>query len=267
MLRTRIQACDYVRMPEATKSSVSAAIPDRSLFTAVVPNRMSEAIVEQIKSLIRSNQLLPGDRLPSERDLGERLGVSRVTVREALRVLEAGGLVDIRVGARGGAFVTSPSSVQLGSGLANLISLSPLTAAEVTESRQVVELGIIPLVVERATDEDIADLRAMTKSHKEALKRGEYGVALSAEFHIRVAACTHNAAIEMLIHSFHGPLLMSLQQAHGENPHVGRSATKEHGDFVEAIAAGDADMAAEIMRAHLDRTVRRVGRVPATREG
>jgi GntR family transcriptional repressor for pyruvate dehydrogenase complex len=252
-------------MPDAPRSLTSTDDRDRVQFNVVTPNRMSEAIVEQIRSLIRSNQLLPGDRLPSERDLGTKMGVSRVTVREALRVLEAGGLVDIRVGARGGAFVTSPSSTQLGSGLANLISTSPVTAAEVTESRQVVELGVIPLIVERATEADIADLRAMTLAHREAYKRGEYGLAMSAAFHVRLGACTHNAAIEMLIHSFHGPLLMSLQEAHGANPQVGKNATKDHTDLVEAIAARDVEQATTIMRAHLDRTVKSVGKVPPTR--
>src|SRR6185369_9726848 len=172
------------------------------MFTTVSPNRMSEAIVDQIKTLIRTNRLRPGDRLPSERELCERMGVSRVTVREALRILEAGGLVEIRVGARGGAFVTTPSSERLGAGLADLIQLAPVTAVDVTEARLVFELGIIPMLVERATDEDIAGLR-----------RGEYTMAKSAEFHNRVAACTHNRAIEMLMHSFHGPLLMSLREA------------------------------------------------------
>src|ERR1700712_2469529 len=132
---------------------------DPGLFKTVSSNRMSEAIVTQIRTLIRTEQLRPGDRLPSERDLGEQMGVSRVTVREAMRVLEAGGLIEIRVGARGGAIVTTPNSSKLGVGLADLISLSPLTAAEVTEARQVFELGIIPLVIARADDRDIADLR------------------------------------------------------------------------------------------------------------
>ncbi|WP_375490572.1 FadR/GntR family transcriptional regulator [uncultured Jatrophihabitans sp.] len=219
---------------------------------------MSEAIVDQIRSLIRNEELKPGDRLPSERDLGERMGVSRVTVREALRVLEAGGLVQIRVGARGGAFVTTPSSSTIGSGLAELISLSPLTAAEVTEARQIVELGIIALVVDRATDDDIAELRAMMKDHQAALRNGEYGMAMSAAFHVRVAACTHNAAIEMLVHSFHGPLLMSLREAQVAAPLMGHKGTKEHRAFVEAIAERDATKATEIMRTHLSRTARRV---------
>jgi GntR family transcriptional regulator, transcriptional repressor for pyruvate dehydrogenase complex len=241
------------------------ARPDGNLYTVVSSNRMSEAIVEQIRSLIRSEQLRPGDRLPSERDLGERMGVSRVTVREALRVLEAGGLVEIRVGARGGAFVTSPSSAKIGTDLADLITLSPLTAAEVTEARQVFELGIIPMVVERATDDDIADLREMVHQHQAALKIGQYGMPMSADFHVRVAACTHNSAIEMLVHSFHGPLLMSLREAQVAAPLMGHRGTTEHRDFVEAVAAHDADKATDIMRAHLQRTARRVARVRASR--
>jgi GntR family transcriptional repressor for pyruvate dehydrogenase complex len=236
------------------------------LYTAVSSNRMSEAIVDQIRGLIRSEQLRPGDRLPSERDLGERMGVSRVTIREAMRVLEAGGLIEIRVGARGGAVVTSPSSTKLGSGLADLMSLSPLTAGEVTEARQVFEVGIIPLVVERATEQDLTELREMVAQHQAALKNGEYGMPMSAAFHVRVAACTHNAAIEMLVHSFHGPLLMSLREAQVAAPLMGHRGTNEHRDFVEAVAKHDVERAEEIMRTHLGRTARRVARVRATRD-
>ena len=78
------------------------------LFNRINPGRIS-GIVDQIRLLMRQGQLQPGDRLPAERELCEHFGVSRVTVREALRVLEANGLVEIRVGARGGAFVRSPS--------------------------------------------------------------------------------------------------------------------------------------------------------------
>jgi GntR family transcriptional regulator, transcriptional repressor for pyruvate dehydrogenase complex len=244
-------------------SEVAAASKD--LYKVVSSNRMSEAIVEQIRGLIRSEQLRPGDRLPSERDLGERMGVSRVTIREAMRVLEAGGLIEIRVGARGGAIVTSPSSSKIGSGLADLISLSPLTAGEVTEARQVFEMGIIPLVIERATDDDIAELRDMVAQHQSALKKGEYAMPMSAAFHVRVAACTHNAAIEMLVHSFHGPLLMSLREAQVAAPLMGHRGTAEHREFVEAVAGRDAAKAEEIMRAHLERTARRVARVKASR--
>src|SRR5690349_18760873 len=87
------------------------------LFRPVNVDRVSQVIVDQIKALVREGKLATGDRLPSERDLCQRFGVSRVTVREALRVLEANGLIEIRVGARGGAFVSSPSKERLGEGL------------------------------------------------------------------------------------------------------------------------------------------------------
>jgi len=243
----------------AVRESSAEASRD-GMFTAVSPNRMSEAIVDQIKTLIRTNRLRPGDRLPSERELCERMGVSRVTVREALRILEAGGLVEIRVGARGGAFVTTPSSERLGAGLADLINLAPVTAVEVTEARLVFELGIIPTVVDRATGEDVEDLRRLISDHLAALQQGEYTMARSAEFHVRLAACTHNAAIEMLVQSFHGPLLMSLREASTASPLMGQRGVYEHRDLVEAIAARDAAAATGIMHRHLHRTARRLAR-------
>jgi GntR family transcriptional regulator, transcriptional repressor for pyruvate dehydrogenase complex len=231
---------------------------DVDMFKVVSLNRVSQAIVDQVKMLLRQGRLKPGDRLPSERELCERFGVSRVTVREALRVLEAGGLVDIRVGAHGGAFVTTPTSQLIGEGLADLLNLSPLTALEVTEARQVFELGIVPLVIERATDDDITALRQMVREHQAALDAGNYTMSMSTDFHTRVAACTHNPAIEMLVQSFHGPLLMSLLEAQVVAPLMGHRGVEEHAAFIDAIAARDAARATEIMREHLKRTADRV---------
>ncbi|HKE65972.1 MAG TPA: FCD domain-containing protein, partial [Micromonosporaceae bacterium] len=136
---------------------------------------------------------------------------------------------------------------------------------EVTEARQVFEIGVIPIVVERATDEDIDALRDMVAQHQTALRDGQYGMAMSAAFHVRVAGCTHNSAIEMLAHSFHGPLLMSLREAQIAAPLMGHRGTNEHSDFVEAVATRDANRAMHIMRTHLERTARRVARIDAGR--
>jgi DNA-binding FadR family transcriptional regulator len=231
------------------------------LFHRVNLNRASQVIVDQVRMLIRDRKLHPGDRLPSERDLCERFGVSRVTVREALRVLEASGLVEIRVGARGGAFVSEPTNERVGKGLADLLSLSPLTASEITEARMVFELGIIPLVVERATAEDIAVLHSLVDEGQQALEAGNYTMEMSAAFHIRLAACTHNTAIEMLVQSFHGPLLMSLQEARVAAPVMGHLGSVEHRDLVDAVEKRDTDRALRIMRQHLERTAGRVSQV------
>jgi DNA-binding FadR family transcriptional regulator len=228
------------------------------LFNPVNDRRISELIVDQVRLLIRQQQLNPGDRLPAERELCERFGVSRVTVREALRVLEANGLVEIRVGARGGAFVTKPSQERLGEGIADLLTLSAVTAAEVTEVRLILELGMIPLVCERANDDDFAELLDICDRQEKALATGDYHMNLSAEFHSRLAECAHNAAVHMLIQSFRGPLLTSLERAQQSAPEMGRRGVKEHRDLVHAIQRGDVEQAGEIMRRHLDRTAGRV---------
>ncbi len=240
------------------KTAAGRVSADGDLFNPVSAGRVSQIIVEQIRELVRSGRLKRGDRLPSERDLCERFGVSRVTVREALRVLEASGLVEIHVGAHGGAFVTSPTSERVGAGLADLLTLSPLDAAGVTEARMIFELGILPLVIERATEEDIKELELLCDTSDVALKSGTYSMAMSAAFHVRVAACTHNPAIEMIVHSFHGPLLMSLREAQNVAPLMGRKGSREHRRYVEAIRDRDVEAAREVMTVHLQRTADRV---------
>ena len=227
-------------------------------FTPVRPVRAYERIVEQVEEAVLRRELLPGERLPSERDLVAQFAVSRGTVREALRVLEAGGLIDVRVGARGGAFVTSPTQARLGEGLADLLQLSPLTAAQVTEARMVFELGIVPLVVERATEDDLVALERLCSEQEQALEDERYTMEMSAEFHVRVAACTHNPAIEMLVQSFHGPLLMSLKEAQTAEPLMGHRGAREHLEFVHAIRRRDVAEAEGIMRTHVERTAGRV---------
>lgn len=229
--------------------------PDvKDIFRPVSVDRVSQVIVDQVKLLMREGQLTIGDRLPSERDLCQRFGVSRVTVREALRVLEANGLIAVRVGARGGAFVASPTKERLSEGLADLMTLSSLTPADVTEARTVIELGILPFVVERATEEDIANLRRMVDESHEALDRDAYTMDMSAAFHAGVATSAHNPAIESLVQSFHGPMLMSLRQARDVAPAMGRKGTEEHAALVDAIEKRDLEAAIQVMSTHLDRT-------------
>lgn len=242
--------------PTTTVLSPAASLdPGKGdLLTRVSIGRISEVIVEQVRQLIRQGQLSANDRLPSERELCERFGVSRVTVREALRVLEANGLVEIRVGARGGAFVTAPSSRLVGEGISDLITLATLTAVEVTEARMVFELGIVPLVCERATEEDVAALYEICDRSSAALAGDDYPLELSAEWHTRYAQAAHNRAVTMLVESLHGPLIMSLRRAREAAPLHGRKGVKEHRALVDAIASRDTNKATAVMRTHLART-------------
>jgi GntR family transcriptional regulator, transcriptional repressor for pyruvate dehydrogenase complex len=242
----------------ATEAAVSPPA-EGDIFRPVSVGRISEIIVEQIRVLMRQGQLKPGDRLPPERDLCERFGVSRVTVREALRMLESSGLVQIRVGARGGAFVTAPTRDRVGEGLTDMLTLSAISAASVTEVRMVLEVGIVPIVCERATEQDLADLEEICERSEAALRSGEYSMRYSLEFHTRVAEATHNPAVVMLVESFREALYMSLEQAHEVAPEMGDLGTREHERFVEAVRRREPDAATKIMREHLERTARRVG--------
>jgi GntR family transcriptional repressor for pyruvate dehydrogenase complex len=229
------------------------------LFNPVTLARASQAIVDQIRELIQSGQLRAGERLPSERDLCERFGVSRVTVREALRILEAGGLVTVKVGARGGAYITTPSSDRVGRGIEDYLTMSPsITPAEVTEARLVLELGIVPIVCERATDEDIDDLLALCDKADAAVADGTYTMEMSTEFHLHVARLAHNGAIEMLLGPFSRPMLSSLKAAREAAPTMGALGVKEHRRFVHAVRDRDVPKATEVMKGHLERTASRV---------
>ncbi|MBY3553921.1 FadR/GntR family transcriptional regulator [Modestobacter lapidis] len=243
--------------PAAAHGVATAGTGD--LLSRVSIGRISEVIVDQVRLLIRQGRLVAGDRLPSERELCERFGVSRVTVREALRVLEANGLVEIRVGARGGAFVTAPSSRLVGEGIVDLISLASITAVEVTEARMVFELGVVPLVCERATEEDIAALYDICDRSDAALTSEAYPLELSAEWHTRFAGSAHNRAVTMFVESLHAPLLRSLERAREAAPAHGRHGVEEHRALVGAITQRDVEAATALMNTHLRRTADRVG--------
>jgi DNA-binding FadR family transcriptional regulator len=242
----------------ATSEPESGAGDSIGLFSRVNLNRASQAIVDQIRELLRSGALRPGDRLPAERELCTRFGVSRVTVREALRILESAGLVVVKVGARGGAHITVPTSDQVGRDIEDYLWLSHTTAAEVTEARLVLELGIVPIVCARATEEDVAGLLAFCDVADATMAEGAYTMEMSAEFHIRVARVAHNPAIEMLLRPFHGPMLRSLRQARTAAPSMGVHGVVEHRRFVEAVRDQDPARAIEVMKAHLERTAARV---------
>jgi DNA-binding FadR family transcriptional regulator len=201
-----------------------------------------------------------GQRLPAERQLTEQLNVSRVTVRDALRILEARGLIEIRVGAQGGAFVTAPAPQLVAEGITDMLILSNLSPAEVTEARQIHELALIPLVCKRADDQDLADLSAICDRSEEALADGTFEVGLSAEFHVRLARATHNHAVELMTEALQGPLLSSLQRARAIAPHMGDRGVLEHREIVEAIRERDERRAVAVMAEHLDRTAQRLRR-------
>jgi GntR family transcriptional regulator, transcriptional repressor for pyruvate dehydrogenase complex len=222
-----------------------------SFLSPVTGTRMSSEIVSQVIALIRGGKLVAGDRLPPERELAETFGVSRVTVRDALRVLEAMGLVDIRVGSAGGAFVTRPSPSVAGESLSNMLFMGGFAPEQIAETRLVVELGVLDLVLERITEEDIARLRALCRQSREKLDLDDYDTKLSVRFHAELAKAAHNPAIVVLAESFAGPLSMAAVRASEVRRDAHRKTVEEHEALVEHLAAGDATGARDVLIKHL----------------
>src|SRR3954452_19626256 len=142
---------------------------NRDLFAPVSIARASSSIADQIRQAILTGKLDQGERLPPERELAEQFGVSRVTVRDALRALEAMGLIEVRVGARGGAFATVPSGSIVGQTMSDMMMMSAVTPEDIVEARLVVELGTATLACARATDEDLAELQDLAERSQSAL--------------------------------------------------------------------------------------------------
>ncbi|MPZ87193.1 MAG: GntR family transcriptional regulator [Nitriliruptorales bacterium] len=228
-------------------------------LSPVMSGRISEQIVGQIIRLIQQGRLKPGDRLLSERDLAQRFGVSRVTVRDALRVLEVRGLIEIRTGAAGGAFVTAPSTEVLSERFGDLIAMSTLSVHDVVEARLVMELGIVDLVLVHATDHDLAALADICDRSRHLVRRGAYDTQLSNDFHYGLAMAAHNQAVSKISESFRGPLRMASVRARetGGAAHV--RSVDDHMAIVEDLKRRDRTAVRHHLAHHLARGTDLVG--------
>jgi DNA-binding FadR family transcriptional regulator len=220
------------------------------MFAPVSVARASSAIAEQIRRAILTGRLNEGERLSPERELAEQFGVSRVTVRDALRSLEAMGLVEVRVGARGGAFVTAPTGAVVAQTMSDMMMMSAVTPGDIVEARLIVELGTVTLACARATDEDLQKLRDLSELGARELKAKTYTRERSWEFHSLLAAAAHNGAVDGLTQSFRSSLSMHPVRAR-EGPKAHTATVVEHRRILEALEARDADAARREMADHL----------------
>jgi GntR family transcriptional repressor for pyruvate dehydrogenase complex len=156
--------------------------------------RSFDDVVVQIREAILSGSIRPGQRLPSERELCESFGVSRPTLREALRALEALGLVEVRPGSKGGAFAIEPSEDLLALALATLLSFQGATPGEVAEFRISFEGENAELAAARAGASELGVLEELADAAAELARNGPVlGLwELDTRWHEAVARATHN---------------------------------------------------------------------------
>ncbi len=234
-------------------------------FRPVRVVRASDEVVQQIKALIFSGRLAPGDQLPSEKDLTEQFGLSRITVRDALRVLESEGLIEIRVGARGGAFVARPSTQRVSDSLTTLLRLRQITIQELIEARLVVEPHVASLAAKRATAGDIDAMAQAVTNARAAREAGDPRfMPHSIAFHLALAEAAKNQALLFAVSSFRTPFHEALAALLPADDMAER-AIADHQQILDAIKTRDGDRAQQVMHEHIAYFAKRVGRTRARR--
>jgi DNA-binding FadR family transcriptional regulator len=221
-------------------------------FEAIAPARAIDGIAAQVREMIASGKLKPGDRLPAERDLAARLNVSRNTLREALRALEHAGIIEMRKGAAGGAFVLPGSPGAIVNGMSDLYHLGAITPQQLTEARLWMNDMVVRAACERATEEDFAALDANVQAAADAHAAGRFDERqrLHREFHVILARATRNPIVAITMEGLMAVFgRFILQIGPSENPWIPASRKR----FMKHLRARDADAAAEEMARHLKR--------------
>jgi GntR family transcriptional repressor for pyruvate dehydrogenase complex len=213
-----------------------------------------DGVIERLEELIFS-RLEPGEALPSEGQLAEALGVSRLSVREATRALEARGLLEISKGRR--PRVTAPNSSLVGDFFKSAVRRDPRALLDLLEVRRALEVHIASLAARRASQRHIADLELSINAMRAAEQEFEAFHTADVRFHENLAAASGNDLLVFLIEAFAEPLRASRQrsfaghQARGGDP---EDVIQQHVTILDAIKARNPKRAAQAMRDHLQQT-------------
>ena len=221
-------------------------------FAAISPARAVDEIAAQVRSMVADGRLKPGDRLPSERELSLRLQVSRNTLREALRTLEHAGIVEMRKGAAGGAFVRPGTGGAIVTGMRDLYHLGAITPQQLTEARIWLSELVVRVACERATAQDFAALEANVAAATRAREANQFDERqkLNREFHVILARSTQNPIIAITMESVMGVVGGFIEKiGPSDNPYTLPSRKR----FLKHLAARDADAAVAEMTKHLKR--------------
>jgi GntR family transcriptional repressor for pyruvate dehydrogenase complex len=206
-----------------------------------------EGVARRLVELIRIERLEPGQRLPAERELARRLGVSRVSVRQGLTVLRINGLVEIRRG--DGAYVRRPPSGAAPSLAQDLIG-SRAHLPAVMEVREAIEGQTARLAAQRRTDEDLAAIRAAVDAMEQDIAGGGTGAGADERFHRAIAEAAHNVILSDVMAQLAEPIELT-RRASLSRPGRPSHSLEAHRRILEAIERSDERAAAEAMHEHL----------------
>lgn len=220
----------------------------QALLTRIARSSIKDQALEQLKGYILAEGLAPGQRLPSERELAEQLGVGRNSVREALRVLEAVGLVESRIGE--GTFIIANTGASIGRTVGLGLAAWGGAIMEIMGARQIIEVESAYVAAERA---DANDLSALNDTLRRMETTDDVQVYLAAdmEFHRCLGRATHNGVIANITKHLMDFLQEVLAETHGDQLMTTAEGVGTHRSVYQAVARRDGPAAAAAMRTHL----------------
>ena len=211
----------------------------------------AQAVADRLLTMIRNGNLRPGDQLPTERELGDRLGVGRSSVREAMQVLATLNLVEARPGA--GTFVRRPRFADFVTpDTLGLLALNT-RALELLEAREMIEPHTARLAAIRGTEEDFAVIDALLDEHERAMEAGLPVTEHAARFHVLVAEASHNRIATTFMESILGVLTARGRRTDGNRTYALQDLT-EHRGILAVLRERDGERAAETMLDHIVRS-------------
>jgi len=232
--------------------------PLGSAFAPVKQRRAFEDIIVQVENAILEGRLKVGDRLPPERELAEIFNVSRASVREALRVLEAFGVLSARrgTGAESGSIVSAQNGSPLSGLLRLYASLLQLPITDLLDVREALEMLTARQAAERAGADEVARLGEYIESMRRAKTPAEF-LALDTEFHLTLARASGNSVAPLILGAVRDAIARQMLQAFQALDEAGRwnaeraFLVKEHAQMVQTIAAHDPEAAATAFSHHV----------------
>ena len=221
-----------------------------SIYRNIKSKRVFEEIADQIRELIFTGMLKPGDKLPSERELAEQFGAGRMVLREALRILEHAGFVSIRQGSEGGAFVKNADMSVVTRSLSDLMRLGNVTIKDLTEARLGIEKTIIDIAINKADDRDFKLLERNIEETEILISKGLRPRQNNINFHLLLARSTKNPVFEIISQSVMDIVSYFLQEVVPDMNYI-EGIMVYHRDILDALKKRKAAKARAKLEEHL----------------
>ncbi|MRX62625.1 FadR/GntR family transcriptional regulator [Maribacter luteus] len=218
------------------------------VLTKAENREVQKDIITKIRDLITFKNLEPGDKLPSERMLAEKFGVSRSSLREAIQRLEFYGLLKSRP--QSGTFIADIGPIAMKGMLKDILELETPDFKSLVETRILLELKTCRLAALRRTDEDLAQMKIALDAYAAKVENGEDAVQEDLLFHLSIAKASGNSTMNTFMLIITPEIITNFEKYHVCNVNRAALGIQEHNDIYEAIKKQDPKLAKEKMKVH-----------------